>query len=176
MVIDFHTHIFPEAIAPRTIAHLEEVGHMKASTDGTLKGLKESMRSSGIDLSVVLPVVTKPKQFHTVNTYAAQITGKEGILSFGGIHPDSEDYRGELDTIKALGLKGIKLHPDYQNTFIDDARYLQIIDYASELGLIVVIHAGIDIGLPEPVHCPPERTAKFLEQLRERNFYSWQCR
>ncbi|MBO5198367.1 MAG: amidohydrolase family protein [Lachnospiraceae bacterium] len=169
MVIDFHTHTFPDAMAAKTIAGLEAAGNVKAYTDGTVSGLKASMREAGIDLSVILPVVTKPKQFHTINTVAAEITGRDGILSFGGIHPDSEDYKGELRTIKELGLKGIKLHPDYQKTFIDDERYVRILDYAAELSLIAVIHAGLDIGLPDPVHCPPDRAANLLKQLDTAN-------
>lgn len=169
MVIDFHTHIFPDKIAEKTIKLLEEGGNVKAFTDGTLDGLKKSMQENNIDISVVLPVVTKPSQFDSVNEFAAEINGKEGIISFGGIHPDTEDYCGQLDRIKELGLPGIKLHPDYQNVFIDDPRNVQIIKYASKLGLIVLIHAGLDIGLLDPVHCPPECVANVLSQLEEEN-------
>lgn len=167
MVIDFHTHIFPDRIADKTIKFLSEEGGIKPYTDGTLSGLKKSMKENGIDISVVLPVVTKPSQFTSINEFATGITGKEGIISFGGIHPDSQDYRGELNHIKKLGLLGIKLHPDYQKNFIDDPRYVRIIQYAVELGLIVVIHAGLDIGLPDPVHCPPQRTANMLSQIED---------
>ena len=165
MVIDFHTHIFPDRIAEKTIAKLEEVGNIRAFADGTLNGLKRSMKENDITMSVILPVVTKPSQFDTVNAFATEITGKDGIISFGGIHPDSEDYKDKLDEIKKMGLLGIKLHPDYQETFIDDPKMVRIIRYACEIGLIVVIHAGIDIGLPDPVHCPPERTANMLNQI-----------
>ena len=85
MIIDFHTHIFPEKIASKTISVLEQKAGISAFTDGTLEGLKRSMQESGVDWSVVLPVVTKPSQFQTVNTYAAEINGKNGIFSFGGI-------------------------------------------------------------------------------------------
>ncbi len=165
MIIDFHTHIFPEKIATKTISHLEQFGNVTAHTDGMLTGLKTSMKEADITTSVVLPVITKPSQFGTVNNYAASISGQDGIISFGGIHPDSEDYKKELDTILSLGLKGIKLHPDYQNVFIDDERYIRIIQYAVDHHLIVSIHAGIDIGLPEPVHCPPERSLSMLQQV-----------
>lgn len=165
MVIDFHTHIFPDSIASKTIEFLEAEGNIKAFTDGTLEGLKKSMKENNITMSVILPVVTKPSQFETINTFAAAITGKDGIVSFGGIHPDTEDYKEKLEEIKSMGLLGIKLHPDYQKTFIDDPKMIKIIQYASELGLIVLIHAGLDIGIPDPVHCPPERTANMLAQI-----------
>lgn len=165
MVIDFHTHIFPDKIAERTIEKLESVAHIKAFTDGTLNGLKSSMQEHNIDISVVLPVVTKPSQFNTVNTFATQINGKDGIISFGGIHPDTEDYREKLDEIKKMGLLGIKLHPDYQETCINDPKMVRIIQYATDIGLIVVIHAGIDIGLPDPVHCTPIKASEMLSQI-----------
>ncbi len=165
MIVDFHTHVFPEAIAARTIETLAEKAGIRAYTDGTLSGLKASMRESGIGWSVILPVVTKPKQFQSVNDYAASINGKAGILSFGGIHPNTADYQGELDTIKALGLKGIKIHPDYQGVPISDPRYLRIIRYAVSIGLFVVTHAGVDVGMPERVLCPPQLGAAMLEQV-----------
>lgn len=165
MVIDFHTHIFPDNIARKSMEFLEEEGNIKAATNGTLGGLKASMAENHIDMSVVLPVVTKPFQFDTVSRFAAEINGRDGIISFGGIHPDMADYKEKLNEIKSLGLPGIKLHPDYQKTFIDDPKMVRIIKYAAELGLIVLIHAGIDIGLPDPVHCPPQRAANMLEQI-----------
>ena len=165
MVIDFHTHVFPDAIAARSIAALESNADLKAYTDGTLSGLKLSMGESGVDYSVILPVATRPSQFQSINTYAASITGKDGIISFGGIHPETEHYKEELDRIKALGLKGIKLHPDYQQCFVDDPNSVRIISYAVSIGLFVALHAGIDIGLPDVVHCPPERTLRMLRQV-----------
>lgn len=165
LVIDFHTHVFPDHIAKRTMEKLEAAGNVKAFTGGTLKELKGSMKDNHIALSVVLPVVTRPAQFESIHQFATEIHGKEGILSFGGVHPDSDNYLEELRKIKSLGLPGIKLHPDYQGTFVDDPKILNIIQYAVELDLIVLLHAGIDIGLPEPVHCPPKRAANMLEQI-----------
>ena len=167
MIIDFHTHIFPDKIAASTIEALEAKAGLTASTDGTLNGLLASMEAAGVDMSVILPVVTKPSQFETVNAFAASVNGqyKGKLLSFGGIHPDTEDYKGELNRIKELGLKGIKIHPDYQGVMIDDVRYMNIIEYADSLDLIILTHAGIDIGLPDPVHCPPDRMRKVMDKL-----------
>lgn len=168
MVIDFHTHIFPDKIAAKTIAHLAQVGGITAATDGTLSGLLSSMERCGVDMSVILPVATKPSQFESIQSFAKSVNeqyqGK--LLSFGGIHPDCEDYKKELDTIKAMGFKGIKIHPDYQGVMIDDIRFMRILEYANELGLIILTHAGIDIGLPEPVHCPPQKMRKVLDTIK----------
>ncbi len=166
MVIDFHTHTFPDSIAAKTIKVLEGNADIKAFTDGTLQGLKESM-DGFIDLSVILPVVTKPSQFATINRFAALLNEKErDVISFGGMHPDTSDYKAELREIKALGLKGIKLHPAYQKTRIDDPAYMKIVDYASELGLVISVHAGIDIGLPDPVYCTPKHASALIKEVK----------
>ena len=168
MIIDFHTHIFPESIASKTIASLEKISGMKADTDGTMNGLLSSMEQTKVDLSVIMPVVTKPEQFESINSFAKSVNEKYygTLLSFGGIHPDCEKYKEKLRTIKELGLPGIKIHPDYQRVMIDDVRYMNIIEYASELGLIILTHAGVDIGLPDPVHCPPDKMRKVIDKLQ----------
>lgn len=174
MTVDFHTHIFPEKIAAKTIAQLEDRAHVRAFGDGLESGLVSSMEEAGVDVSVVLPVVTKPEQFHTINRFAAQLNEKyldkqTRLWSFGGIHPDSPDYKGELRAIKELGLLGVKLHPDYQDTYFDDIRYMRILDYASEIGLVTIVHAGVDIGFPDNVHCTPKRIRKVLDEVEPRN-------
>lgn len=165
MPVDFHTHIFPDQIAEKTIAFLEKQGGTTAFHHGCLSDLKQSMQKSGIDYSVVLPVVTKPSQFETVNRFAQTIDRKDGIFSFGGIHPKDDDLEQKLDYIKLLGLKGIKLHPDYQNCYIDDPDYLKILRHCAKIGLLVTIHAGIDIGFRSNVHCPVDKIVGVLDTL-----------
>lgn len=144
------------------------VAGVKAATDGTLNGLLDSMQKSGVNQSVIMPVCTKPEQFDNVNTFAKKINGTyDGrIISFGGIHPDCENPKEKLKYIKSLGISGIKIHPDYQKVMIDDIRFMRIIEYANELGLIILTHAGIDIGLPQPVHCAPDKMRKVLDTLK----------
>lgn len=170
MLIDFHTHVFPEKIAATTIEKLEKMSqrtgaNAKACTNGTLDGLKSSMRQNGVDYSVVLPVMTKPEQFDSVNRYAVKINGSDGIFSFGGMHPDCENPEEKLDAIKAMGLRGIKLHPDYQATRINDPRYLRILRHCNKIGLYVTLHSGIDIGFPDDVCCPAAEARKMLEAV-----------
>lgn len=168
MIIDFHTHIFPDKIAAKTIESLGTLAGVKAAADGTLNGLLDSMEKSQVDVSVIMPVCTKPEQFESINTFAKKVndTYEGKLLSFGGIHPDCENYKEKLDYIKSMGLPGIKIHPDYQRVMIDDIRYMRMIEYASELGLIILTHAGIDIGLPEPIHCPPDKMRKVLDSIK----------
>ncbi len=165
MIIDFHTHTFPEKIAAPALKSLSERSGVTPHTDGTTDGLIKSMEEGRVDYSVILPVVTRTSQFETINKAAAKICEEEGrLVSLGGIHPDCTDIRQKLRDIKNLGLKGIKIHPAYQEVYIDDIRYLRILDAASGLGLITVVHAGVDIGLPEPVYASADRIGKAIRE------------
>ena len=165
MIVDFHTHTYPDEIAVETVAKLKDVAGIAAHCDGTRHGLADSTKAAGIDYALVLPVATSPRQVATINevAYKTNLSAhRKGILSFGAIHPDSPDYKRVLRGIASLGLRGIKLHPDYQGAFFDDIRYKRIIETATELGLYIVVHAGIDIGLPDPVHTSPRAVKNVL--------------
>ena len=167
MVIDFHTHTFPDAIATSTLQKLSGVSHSAPFTDGTGAGLAASMGEAGVDLSIVLPVATSPRQVRHINEAAAlanRRTAETGLFSFGCIHPDCENWREELDRIAALGLKGVKLHPVYQGVDLDDPRYLRILTRAGELGLVAVTHAGVDIGYPDAANCLPRVLLRAVRQ------------
>ncbi|GAA0792606.1 TatD family hydrolase [Faecalicatena orotica] len=163
-MIDFHTHIFPDKIAGKTLEFLSSRCKTIPFTDGTADGLKQSAEESGMDISVALPVVTNPAQFKSINRFAAQFL--EGrILSFGGIHPESADYKAELRELKYIGFKGIKLHPAYQETMFNDIRYKRIVSYASELGLIITVHGGYDPGYPDCIYCTPQMAAEVIDEV-----------
>lgn len=174
MIIDFHTHIFPEKIAEKTIEGLSKAGGTTAFSNGMADGLLSSMKEACVDMSVVLPVVTAPRQFESINRFALALNEAEydgpRLMSFGGIHPESTNYKEELRWIADHGFKGIKIHPDYQGVFIDDIKYMRIIALASELGLAVVAHAGFDGAYPLITHCTPVRTVRMLEEVRPEKF------
>ncbi len=173
MLIDFHTHIFPDAIAPRTIqaliggiakeqgeAYLE--GKTLHYTDATLQGLLASMEEQGVNRSVCLPIVTKLSQTESINRFAEGIRN-EKTLSFGSLHPMQEDWEQVLESLAERGFRGIKLHPQFQFCDMDAPESVRIIRKAEQLGLLVMFHAGVDIGLPPPVYATPEKICHVLE-------------
>lgn len=173
MVIDIHTHIFPDKIAAEVIEKLSRTSRARYFSDGTLNGLLESMKNSGIDVSVVLPVATAPRQVVKINDFAAQMNEKfsaQGIIYFAAMHPDFEDFKTELSRVKNLGLKGIKIHPIYQGANLDDKKFLQILYRAAELDLIVITHAGLDIGFPGVVGCSPKMARHVVEEIGDFKF------
>lgn len=165
MIIDFHTHVFPDAIAKPTIDFLASKSGYTPYGDGTLSSLISLMDKGNIDKSVILPVVTKPSQFIKVNEFAKSLEKSGRIYPFGGIHPADETPFEHLDLIKEMGLYGIKLHPDYQGAFIDDKRYIDIIRYALSIDLAVITHAGVDDGCVGEVKCTPDRILRVLDAV-----------
>ena len=116
MLTDFHTHIFPDKIADKTIKLLEsnireEYRPHKAELRGTLDALKQSMHENNVDISLVLPIATNVKQSTTINNFAASINGIDGIYSLGSLHPMQSDCM----TSKKKGLKVSSYTPNISN-------------------------------------------------------------
>lgn len=172
MVVDFHVHCFPDNLARVAIPRLAAAGGVEPYLDGTASGLRRSMQEAGISLSVVQPVATRPQQVRKINAWAAEQNavrrsgGQPGqLLFFGALHPLLKDWREEIGRIKSDGLRGIKLHPEYQGFFVDDEGMWPVYEAVFQEGLIILFHAGTDIGMPPPVHCTPERLAGILRRL-----------
>lgn len=165
MVIDFHTHVFPDKIASAAVGKLQEAGQIPACCDGTAAGLRNSMEKAGVTCSVLLPVATNPLKLSSMNRSAIELLGQPEFVSFGAMHPDAPDWKEELGRLAAAGVKGIKIHPVYQGVDISDIRYLRILDHAASLGLTTVMHSGDDIGFPGVIRCSPEMTRAMLDQL-----------
>lgn len=165
MIIDFHTHIFPDKLAPRAVAALEKSGGGLAAIEATADALLTSMRKAGVDYSLNLPISVKPEQTESINRFAAEVNAREGLVSFGSVHPLDENWREALYGIREAGLPGIKLHPDFQGVFVDDPRMVEVMREAGKLGLMVLIHGGMDVSFPDLHRCTPERVFRILPQI-----------
>ncbi len=176
MIIDFHTHVFPDKIAEKTIDFLAQKSGNTPSFNGSVDGLIQVLKSSPVQVAVSLPVLTKPEQFESVLSFAKQINERfenedKKIISFAGMHPYLDDIKGKMKRVKEAGIKGVKIHPDYQNTFIDHEGYLSILNCAKDLDLIVVTHAGVDCGYRDcSVKCPPELLGKVIDKVNYDKF------
>ena len=168
-LIDFHTHIFPDKIAPATVAALAKAGGTKPEGGtGTLDDLEGVALREGVSLCVNLPIATRPDQAASINRFAKEVNGRDGrVVSFGAIHPDAAEPERELAELAEAGFRGIKLHPDYQGHYADDPAVIRVVKEAKRLGLHTVFHGGVDIAFPNDVHAAPERMANLLSALGE---------
>ncbi len=122
------------------------------------------MDKAGIDLSVVCSVATKPEMVTTTHQWLENIRNRR-ILPFATMHPDRLVVVEELEELKKRGFKGFKIHPDYQGFFVDEKRMYPFYEAAQAERMIILFHAGLDRGLPDPIHSTPERLAKVHEDF-----------
>lgn len=158
MKIDFHTHIYPDRVAHNTVTAVRERAGIDAYTDGTLKGLQESMARAGIDISVVAAVATKPQQVESIQRWLTGIR-QPGIEALAVMHPAQPLTTRQMRALKREGYRGFKFHPDYQDFFVDDPRMFRLYEDVAAESMFILFHAGMDRGLPHPVHGTPKRLA-----------------
>jgi len=164
LIIDIHTHVWPDAVAPAAIATLERLGMLIPYYDGTVDGLLGSMDACGVDASVIQPVATKPGQVRSINDWAAAIASGPAasrVLAYGAMHPDLENPSEEIARMAALGLRGFKLHPEHQAFAPDDPRMAATYEAALAHDMTVFFHAGAD-EVHETLHGTPDSFAAIL--------------
>ena len=142
-IIDSHCHIYPDKIAQKAS---EATGHfydLPASLDGKISTLLEHGERAGIDHFVVQSVATTPHQVSSINNFIANTVaeGNGKFTGLGTLHPDSEDMEADVNEIIALGLKGVKMHPDIQRVALDDPRMHEIYRLC-EGRLPILLHTG----------------------------------
>jgi uncharacterized protein len=158
--IDFHTHCFPDDLAARAIERILTTSPgAKVFTDGTLGGLRRSMRASGVTKSVVLPVATKASQVSTINRGTPGLRAPD-MVPFGSLHPQTVNIDEEVAFMKKNDIPGIKLHPEFQDFYMDDPSVFPLYEALAAAGRIVVFHTGTDPGPFTNDHSTPERLAR----------------
>ena len=165
MIMDFHTHAFPDAVAEKAIPKLAGIGKLEPLGNGTVSGLIEKMDKWHIDRAVVLNIATNPRQQTNVNNFAIEINGFMGRLySLGSLNPDSDNIMEEARRLRDSGIRGIKIHPDYMGAVIDDDRFDPVYRACTENDLFVISPSGWDFISPDLIHCTPEGICRVLDK------------
>ena len=168
MIIDIHTHTFPDAIAARAVDKLKHNSHTEPVLDGTALSLSASAKAAGVDLAVIQPVATSPAQVRDINDGAIETNRSSSVTrlaSFGCMHPAFDTPEQECARLAEAGVKGIKLHPVYQLTDMDDPSYVRVLRAAADCGLLVLIHAVIDVGFLERTYSDVGKIARALDSV-----------
>ncbi|WP_069986797.1 amidohydrolase family protein [Massilioclostridium coli] len=160
MVIDVHTHIFPEHIAEKATNNIGNYYQIPIQFNGTVNQLLDNMQQYHIDKCVVNSVATNPHQVQTINQFVAEQVKNypNQLIGFGSLHPDSENLEQDFQQLRELKLKGIKLHPDFQGRAIDDPKVMKIYEMAEGCCPILMHMGSTDSDLSSP-----KRLAKILD-------------
>jgi predicted TIM-barrel fold metal-dependent hydrolase len=167
MIIDIHTHIFPEKIADSVLSNAEANLGLPKKATGTERGLREHMAISGTDLSIVLAVAPEPRLVKRTNDWLLSIRDSR-LQFFGTIHPDMDDWEYELVRLKREGVKGIKFNALIQGIRPDDERMFPLYDWMEREGMVVLFHSGASHRQRDDlskVISTPERIARVVDQF-----------
>ena len=167
MIIDFHTHIFPSSIAEKAVSALKASSGYENFSDGSAEGLCFSMARSGVDISVNMPILTKPDNFKKTNDHLLEMKQSfPDILSFAALHPRCDGLESKVAWIKEVGFKGVKLHPFFQNEPINSIATKKLVSLCDGAGLYTMIHPGFDASFPDVYLSEPDMIADLLSETK----------
>jgi predicted TIM-barrel fold metal-dependent hydrolase len=164
MIIDCHTHIFPDKIAPKVLSSNESYLGLSYYGSGTTSGLIEYMNEAGIDYAVAFGVAPEAKLVKATNDWLISQANPRLVL-FGTITPDYENWESEIDRIKAAGIIGIKFNTLFQDILPDDRVMYPIYEKLKQEGMLVYFHAGKGGTQKErhQVRATPERLQRMIK-------------
>ena len=162
-IIDMHAHVFPENVASKVISQLEQYYNMKWQGSGVVPNLIQSIEDAGVSRTLIFSPATKPAQVSVINDYISSLCRNDSrFIGFGTVHQDFPDIEQEIARFTSLGLRGLKLHPDFQQFYIDDP-VMDRIYRAVGSSMPILIHVG-DENFD---YSSPERLARIMDRMPE---------
>ena len=160
MIIDFHTHIYPEAVAAKILPAAKRKLKVAVPGTGSPDDLREMMQWGGVSRSVLLPLAKGCQDVSGLNDWIQAAASKNQELTpFGAVHPFMEGLEEELDRLEGWGVRGVKMMPLLQQVYPDDPRCFRLYQELVDRDMILIAHAGRDpLDRPE-VYGTPERFA-----------------
>ena len=171
-ICDSHCHIFPRELISRAVHAVDTFyqGLPAEPQDGSSETLIRGGMENGISHFVVCAVATNPQQVSRVNRYLALKTASSGgrFTGLGSLFPmdDLEQVRKDLEELKALGLQGVKLHPDLQKYEVDCPEAMNLFEMLEEQQIPVCVHTGDH----RYDYSNPERVSRVLEAFPRLTF------
>ena len=164
-VIDAHCHIYPQKIAAKAVTTIGNFYGIKMAEDGTADSLIRAGEAIGVEKYVVHSTATTVHQVRSINEYIyGEMQAHPEFIGFMTLHNEMTDEAIEEEVELALsrGMKGVKLHPDFQKFNIDDAENIYRVTAGK---LPVLLHMGdkrYDFSSPERLRRMAE---KYPEQV-----------
>lgn len=165
-IIDAHCHIYPAKIAAKAVAAIGNFYNIKMSEDGTSAALIAEGAKIGVEKYVVHSTATTVHQVRSINDYIhGEMLAHPEFIGFMTLHNEMEDgaIESEVELALSRGMKGVKLHPDFQKFNIDDAENI----YRVTAGRLPVL---LHMGDKRYDFSSPSRLRKMAEKYPEQIF------
>lgn len=141
---DVHCHIFPDKLAEKaTLSIGAFYGEGAMFEPASVGNLVRSHREAGISQCVVCNSAVNAEQVHNINDFiAASCAEHPEFIGFGSVFPTMDGAEAELERMVSLGLRGVKIHPDFQKVAIDEPSATDTYRAIAKFDLPVLFHMG----------------------------------
>jgi predicted TIM-barrel fold metal-dependent hydrolase len=167
MLIDCHTHAFADKIADKAVNQLINYYHIPTDFGGRLADLLKVANEANLDALVLLVAATRPEQVKPANDWILNLAKTPAeklattlhlpripqIIPFGTFHPGDPDWRAEIHRLKAAGIKGIKLHPEFQGIDLADPALAPFFEEVAA-DFVLMLHVGDPKMIPNNLSTP----------------------
>lgn len=123
----------------------------------TVGNITREMSELAVACSVLLPI-DYPALSNNAEVYLDAAAERDELISLGSVHPFARAPGDKLSAQKAMGARGIKVHPAVQQVAPDHPRCMELYRLCAELDMLVFYHCG-------PVGIEPKRGRR-LSQLK----------
>jgi len=158
VIIDAHTHIWPDKIAK--IALSKPAGDLSRRGDGTVAGSIAAMEEAGIDRSVAFGVSNDAAHRDAANSFVASLD-PDWFIPFGTVHVDAT-VEENLANLREHGLHAVKLHPLFQGISLADPRLWELFE-AMQGEFVITTHVGL--GGEGSERCTPRMLYDLVERF-----------
>ena len=161
-IADIHAHIFPDKVAEKATAAIGTFYDQGIPHIASVENLKQQEDLAGIEFFAASSSATCPEQVDHVNEFiAANAASIPNLIPMGSLFPTMENWRPALEHLISLGLRGVKIHPDFQKIPIDDPKAVEMYRAIAKAGLPVLFHTGDH----RYDYSAPERLANLIQQV-----------
>ncbi len=168
IIIDSHTHVWPDKVAEKAKDYLKQSFSMPISVIPTVSNLLRIMDENAISKSVIASVASRPDQVISINNWLFK-TDRKRFIPFASIHPFYDKWKEELKRIKDNAF-GIKFQPEFQDFYIDDEKIFPLYEHIQKLDIPVLFHCGTELSLPGVIHASPDKIIKITDKFPEMKF------
>jgi predicted TIM-barrel fold metal-dependent hydrolase len=162
MIIDAHTHAFPDKVAQAAVDALAEAYGAVPVMLPTIDNLLRHMDEAGVDKSIVCPVATRPEQVRSINRWIQDLP-KDRLIPFGALHPHYDDNETQMQRLIDAGIRGIKFQPYFQDFRLAEPQTDRLLEMIGDQFLLIM-HAGDEIAPIPHVEPTPQRLAALINR------------
>ena len=176
-IADIHAHIFPHKIAEKASISIGSFYNASSNHVATFENLIEQEQLAGISVFAASSSATGPAQVAHLNDFIAECAqNHDHVIGFGRLFPTMDGWEVELERMQAMGIRGIKIHPDFQKVNIDEPKAIDMYRAIAKAGLPVLFHMG-DARYD---YSTPERLTNLIRQVPDliaiaAHFGGWQA-